>query len=393
MATMDYKGYELYQTPTKEFDLQKPSTYNFAQSLNQGFAARNANGGLINDIITGAMNYSPLGVIPAVITAPYDRQSDFLTTMNDAGMNPSGPQGQPTTDATVDTGTLAGAVNMGNGLIGLPNGNVMDHTGSVVGGVVTDGNGNPVSSGNGNPVGWGMGIAPNYGSTPATGTVETLSPDDPMGYGYGNPTGADLDTGVISNSDPNAPGNFGYGTTATTTAPAPVSTAPATRGVSTETAPSTSSNDSGGYGSDGGFGGGVDSVGGVSLGGTDSSGGFDGNTSADSGGDGGGDGGGGDSCVIATHAVASGAFSIPEKRRAVRWCVRNLHGNWWGETIRKGYRYHGKRRIASGHAHEHYQEFRDYIAFATGGRRTLRTAWTFAWRNVQFFLTGLFLDA
>lgn len=77
MATMDYKGYELYQTPTKEFDLQKPSTYNFAQSLNQGFAARNSGGGLINDIITGAMNYSPLGVIPAVITAPYDRQSDF----------------------------------------------------------------------------------------------------------------------------------------------------------------------------------------------------------------------------------------------------------------------------------------------------------------------------
>jgi len=244
MATMDYKGYELYQTPTKEFDLQKPSTYNFAQSLNQGFAARNSSGGLINDIITGAMNYSPLGVIPAVITAPYDRQSDFLTTMNDAGMNPSGPQGQPTTDATVDTGTLAGAVNMGNGLIGLPNGNVMDHTGSVVGGVVVDGNGNPVTTGNGSALGWGVGVAPNYGSTAPTGTVETLSADDPMGYGYGNPTGADLDTGVISNSDPNAPGNFGYGTTATTTAPAPVSTAPATRGISTETAPSTSSNDS-----------------------------------------------------------------------------------------------------------------------------------------------------
>lgn len=111
--------------------------------------------------------------------------------------------------------------------------------------------------------------------------------------------------------------------------------------------------------------------------------------SADSAGGGGGAGGGG--CVIATHAVAHGAFTPREKRKAVVWCTKTLHNRWWGETIRKGYRWHGNRAIAAGKANEYYEEFRDFIRFATGAKRNTHTAKVFAWRSVQFFVTGLFL--
>jgi len=99
---------------------------------------------------------------------------------------------------------------------------------------------------------------------------------------------------------------------------------------------------------------------------------------------------GGGPCVIATHAVNSGAFTKDTKREAVRWCVKNLHRTWWGEAIRRGYRYYGQKAIDEGNAKNHYQEFKDYVAFGTGKRRTLKTAWTFIYRTVQFFIKGLF---
>ena len=104
---------------------------------------------------------------------------------------------------------------------------------------------------------------------------------------------------------------------------------------------------------------------------------------------GGGSPGSGSGCVIATHAVNSGAFTKDAKREAVRWCVKNLHRTWWGEAIRRGYRYYGQKAIDEGKAKNHYQEFKDYVAFGTGKRRTLKTGWTFVYRTVQFFLRGL----
>jgi hypothetical protein len=107
---------------------------------------------------------------------------------------------------------------------------------------------------------------------------------------------------------------------------------------------------------------------------------------------GGGNGGsssGGGGCVIATHAVNSGAFTKDIKREAVRWCVKNLHRTWWGEAIRRGYRYYGQKAIEEGKAKNHYQEFKDYVAFGTGKRRTLKTGWTFVYRSIQFFIRGL----
>jgi len=104
---------------------------------------------------------------------------------------------------------------------------------------------------------------------------------------------------------------------------------------------------------------------------------------------GGGQGGGG--CVIATHAVANNGFSNDTKREAVRWCVKNLHKRWYGEAVRRGYRYHGIKAIEAGRAHNHYEEFKDYIDFATGKKRSLTNLGTFVYRTAQFFITGLFL--
>lgn len=97
-----------------------------------------------------------------------------------------------------------------------------------------------------------------------------------------------------------------------------------------------------------------------------------------------------DGCVIATHAISTGVYNYQTRREAEVWCMRRLHNKWWGETIRRGYRYLGRQKIDQGKASEHYDEFKRYIAFATGKKRDLRGALTFTLRSVQFFAVGLF---
>lgn len=97
-----------------------------------------------------------------------------------------------------------------------------------------------------------------------------------------------------------------------------------------------------------------------------------------------------DGCVIATHAISAGVYNYQTRREAEVWCMRKLHNKWWGETIRRGYRYLGRKKIDQGKASEHYDEFRQYIAFATGKKRDLRGALTFTLRSIQFFAVGLF---
>lgn len=96
-----------------------------------------------------------------------------------------------------------------------------------------------------------------------------------------------------------------------------------------------------------------------------------------------------DDCVIATHAVASGGFTPNMKREAVVWCMHKLHNRWWGEAVRRGYRYLGRQKIEQGKAREHYAEFKRYIDFASGKRRDVRGAITFSLRTAQFFAVGL----
>ena len=66
-----------------------------------------------------------------------------------------------------------------------------------------------------------------------------------------------------------------------------------------------------------------------------------------------------------------------------------LHGKWWGEAVRRGYRHIGNKKIQQGKAREHYAEFRRYIDFASGKKRTARGGITFALRTAQFFVVGL----
>ena len=99
--------------------------------------------------------------------------------------------------------------------------------------------------------------------------------------------------------------------------------------------------------------------------------------------------GGGGGCVVATHAVESGAFTPAQKREAVVWCMNVLHGKWWGEAVRRGYRHLGRKKIEQGKAREHYAEFSRYIQFANGKKRDIRGALTFALRTAQFFAVGL----
>tara|TARA_R100000789_G_scaffold69874_1_gene65456 strand:- start:145 stop:1299 length:1155 start_codon:yes stop_codon:yes gene_type:complete len=94
-------------------------------------------------------------------------------------------------------------------------------------------------------------------------------------------------------------------------------------------------------------------------------------------------------CVVATHAVNAGVFDLSTKRQAIRWCVKNLHRTWWGEAIRRGYRYYGQKAIDQGTVKKHYQEFKNYLAFATGKKRNLKNTWTFLYRTIQFFIKGI----
>ena len=51
--------------------------------------------------------------------------------------------------------------------------------------------------------------------------------------------------------------------------------------------------------------------------------------------------------------------------------------------------YCGNKKIEQGKAREHYGEFRRYVDFASGKKRTLRGAFTFTFRTAQFFAIGL----
>jgi hypothetical protein len=68
-----------------------------------------------------------------------------------------------------------------------------------------------------------------------------------------------------------------------------------------------------------------------------------------------------------------------------------LHGKWWGEAIRRGYRYCGNKAINTGKAENHYQEFKNYVDFGTGKKRTVKNCVTFFGRTIQFLAIGLFL--
>jgi hypothetical protein len=100
---------------------------------------------------------------------------------------------------------------------------------------------------------------------------------------------------------------------------------------------------------------------------------------------------GDDGCVIATHAVSTGAFTKYEKARAVVWCENVLHDKWWGDVIRRGYRYLGRKKIEQGVAHKYYKDFKDYIDFARGKNRSIKNGIKFISYTTRFVFAGVFL--
>ncbi len=106
----------------------------------------------------------------------------------------------------------------------------------------------------------------------------------------------------------------------------------------------------------------------------------------------GGDGGGkDDSCVIATHGISTGGFTLMEKAKAELWCQKTYHDKWYGEAFRRGYRAAGQRCIDSGNAEQHYQEFKDFVSYGRGVKKSYKLAINYYLRTLQFFITGMFL--
>ena len=113
-----------------------------------------------------------------------------------------------------------------------------------------------------------------------------------------------------------------------------------------------------------------------------------------SGGGGGSDSGGsssGGGCVIATHGISTGGFSLMEKAKAEIWCERTYHGKWYGEAFRRGYRYAGNKAIQKGKAEKYYQEFKDFVACGRGIKKDWKSKINYYKRTIQFFLTGLII--
>jgi len=98
-----------------------------------------------------------------------------------------------------------------------------------------------------------------------------------------------------------------------------------------------------------------------------------------------------DGCVIATHGVSTGGFTLMEKAKAELWCQKTYHGKWYGEAFRKGYKAAGIKEIKAGTAPNVYQEFKDFVAYGRGVKKGWKIGFNYYFRTLQFFFTGLFI--
>jgi hypothetical protein len=96
-------------------------------------------------------------------------------------------------------------------------------------------------------------------------------------------------------------------------------------------------------------------------------------------------------CVIATHGLSTGGFTIMEKAKAELWCQKTYHGKWYGEAFRKGYKAAGIKEIKAGTAPNVYQEFKDFVAYGRGVKKGWKIGFNYYFRTLQFFFTGLFI--
>jgi hypothetical protein len=96
-------------------------------------------------------------------------------------------------------------------------------------------------------------------------------------------------------------------------------------------------------------------------------------------------------CVIATHGISTGGFSLLDKAKAEIWCEKTYHGKWYGEAFRRGYRHLGNRAIEQGNAHKHYSEFKEFVSYGRGIKKGFMLGLNYYFRTIQFFTVGLFV--
>ena len=96
-------------------------------------------------------------------------------------------------------------------------------------------------------------------------------------------------------------------------------------------------------------------------------------------------------CVIATHGIGTGGFSLLDKAKAEIWCEKTYHGKWYGEAFRRGYRHLGNRAIEQGNAHKHYSEFKEFVSYGRGIKKGFMLGLNYYFRTIQFFTVGLFV--
>ena len=96
-------------------------------------------------------------------------------------------------------------------------------------------------------------------------------------------------------------------------------------------------------------------------------------------------------CVIATHGLSTGGFTLMEKAKAELWCQKTYHGKWYGEAFRKGYKAAGIKQVNAGTAPNVYQEFKDFVAYGRGIKKGWRIGFNYYLRTLQFFFTGLLI--
>ena len=101
--------------------------------------------------------------------------------------------------------------------------------------------------------------------------------------------------------------------------------------------------------------------------------------------------GGGGGCVIATHGLSTGGFTVMEKAKAELWCQKTYHGKWYGEAFRRGYKAAGMKHINAGTAPSVYQEFKDFVAYGRGIKKGWKAGLNYYFRTISFFITGLFI--
>ena len=96
-------------------------------------------------------------------------------------------------------------------------------------------------------------------------------------------------------------------------------------------------------------------------------------------------------CVIATHGLSTGGFTVMEKAKAELWCQKTYHGKWYGEAFRRGYKAAGMKHINAGTAPSVYQEFKDFVAYGRGIKKGWKAGLNYYFRTISFFITGLFI--